>query len=160
MRTALRSFFFIGLCITLESRAQRLLTLEEAIAATLSNNYDILIAKNDSTVAAIDYSYRNAALFPRLNGNQWNVPKFHKQLHVAYNIHEWGAHSNIHTGPIENNHIHHSKKPSKFTQKRKKMMDWQIANRLKEINIIKLANFAIIVMNWYEISYSSHRIHY
>jgi len=69
MRTILRSFFFIGFCIALESRGQRLLTPEEAIAATLSNNYDILLAKNDSTIAAIDYSYRNVALFPRLNGN-------------------------------------------------------------------------------------------
>ena len=45
------------------------LTLEQAIATALQNNYDILLSRNDSAVAAIDYSYRNAALLPQLNGN-------------------------------------------------------------------------------------------
>jgi len=54
---------------------QRILGLEEAIANALQKNYDILLAKNDSTVAAIDYSYRSAAFLPRLNANAatvWN----------------------------------------------------------------------------------------
>ncbi len=57
------------------SYAQRMLTLEEAIATTLQNNYDIQLSKNDSMVAALDYSYRNAAFFPTLNGvasTTWN----------------------------------------------------------------------------------------
>ena len=57
------------------SHAQRYLSLEEAIATALQNNYDIQLAKNDSIAAAIDYSYKNAALFPRLNANaatSWN----------------------------------------------------------------------------------------
>lgn len=55
--------------------AQRLLTLEEAIATSLQNNYDIRIARNDSMIAGLDYSYRNAAFLPRLNGtigSTWN----------------------------------------------------------------------------------------
>jgi outer membrane protein TolC len=54
---------------------QRILSLEEAIANALQKNYDILLAKTDSTVAAIDYSYRNAAFLPRVNANAatvWN----------------------------------------------------------------------------------------
>ena len=53
----------------------KLLTLEEAIATALQNNYNILLAKNDSVSAAIDYSFKNAAFIPRLNGNigtVWN----------------------------------------------------------------------------------------
>ena len=53
----------------------KMLTLEEAIATALQNNYNILLAKNDSASAAIDYSYKNAAFIPRLNGNigtVWN----------------------------------------------------------------------------------------
>jgi outer membrane protein len=69
MKLVLKLFFISVLFISSESSSQKLLTLEEAVAATLQNNYDILLAKNDSTVAAIDYSYKNAALFPRLNGN-------------------------------------------------------------------------------------------
>lgn len=56
--------------------AQRMLTIEEAIATALQNNYDIQLAKNDSMVAALDYSYRNAVFFPRLNGTvgtTWNT---------------------------------------------------------------------------------------
>ena len=55
--------------------AQRMLTLEEAIATTLQNNYDIQLSKNDSMVAALDYKYRNAAFLPTLNalaGTTWN----------------------------------------------------------------------------------------
>lgn len=43
------------------------LSVEQAIATALQNNYDIQISRNDSLVAAINYSYRNAALFPTLN---------------------------------------------------------------------------------------------
>jgi len=56
--------------------AQKILSLEEAIANVLQKNFDIRLAKNDSTVAAIDYSYRNAAFLPRLNasaGTLWNT---------------------------------------------------------------------------------------
>lgn len=56
-------------------KAQQLLTLEEAIATALQNNYSIQLAKNDSAVAALDYSYRNAVFLPRVNasgGTQWN----------------------------------------------------------------------------------------
>jgi len=54
---------------------QRMLTVEEAIATALQNNFDILLSKNDSAVAALDYSYRNAVFIPRLNGtlgSTWN----------------------------------------------------------------------------------------
>ena len=44
------------------------MTLEEAIATALQNNYDIRISKNDSMVAALDYSYRYGAFLPQLNG--------------------------------------------------------------------------------------------
>ena len=53
----------------------KVLTLEEAIATALRNNFDIQLSKNDSMVAALNYSYRNAAFLPRLNatvGTVWN----------------------------------------------------------------------------------------
>jgi len=61
------------LLISFSGSAQRLLTLEEAIATSLQNNYNILLAKNDSAAAALDYSYKNAAFLPRLNGNLGTV---------------------------------------------------------------------------------------
>jgi outer membrane protein TolC len=53
--------------------AQKMLTLEEAIATALQNNYDIRLSKNDSLVAALDYSFRNAVFLPRLNGTVGEV---------------------------------------------------------------------------------------
>ena len=69
-----RSVLYSALFLSVSSlHAQRLLTLEEAIATALQNNYDIMLAKNDSAVAALDYSYRNAVFLPRLNGNVGTV---------------------------------------------------------------------------------------
>jgi len=74
-----KGFFFSILALFLGNTvvcAQRMLTLEEAIATTLQNNYDIRLSKNDSMVAALDYSYRNAAFLPTLNGvasTTWNA---------------------------------------------------------------------------------------
>jgi outer membrane protein TolC len=54
----------------------QVLTLEEAISTALKNNYNILLARVDSTAAAIDNSYRNAAFIPQINANAgrvWNV---------------------------------------------------------------------------------------
>jgi outer membrane protein len=50
-------------------QAQKLLTIDEAIAAALKNNHDITLAKYDSTSAAIDDSFKGAAFYPRLNAN-------------------------------------------------------------------------------------------
>ncbi len=55
-------FLPVLLLITVSSSAQRQLSLEEAIATALKNNYDILLAKNDSAVAALDYSYQKCCL--------------------------------------------------------------------------------------------------
>lgn len=67
----LYSLAALGLALLLPATvpAQQPLKLEDAIAATLMNNYAIRLSKNDSTAAAIDYSYRNDALYPRLNAN-------------------------------------------------------------------------------------------
>lgn len=73
-----RSLLFILCSITLQAGAQRLLTLEEAIATALKQNFDIQLSKNDSAVAALNYSYRNASFLPRLNANAgttWNNNK-------------------------------------------------------------------------------------
>ena len=64
---------FVFLLIVKLGAAQRVLTLDEAIATALQNNYNILLSKFDSVSAAIDYSYRNAAFIPRLNGNVGTV---------------------------------------------------------------------------------------
>lgn len=66
MRRILTALLFF---IAAKAAAQQVLTVEEAVATALKNNYDIRLSKNDSIIAALDYSYRNAALYPRLNGN-------------------------------------------------------------------------------------------
>ena len=56
-------------------RSQAVLTVDDAIALALQYNYNILLSKNDSSVAALDYEYKNAVFLPRLNataGTLWN----------------------------------------------------------------------------------------
>src|SRR5678816_3115272 len=70
LRSVLYSAFFLLACA---SHAQKLLTLEDAISLALKNNYDIQISRNDSAVAALDYSYRNWLFAPRLNASVSNI---------------------------------------------------------------------------------------
>lgn len=75
MNSMRKIFLPVLLLITCSAPAQRIVSLEEAIATALQNNYNILLAKNDSMAAALDYSYKNAGFLPRLNGNlgtAWN----------------------------------------------------------------------------------------
>jgi outer membrane protein len=60
---------FILVLNGIAARSQNLLTLEQAIATALQSNYDIQLSRNDSAIAALDYSFRNAVFLPRLNGN-------------------------------------------------------------------------------------------
>lgn len=52
--------------------AQSVLTLEEAIAITLENNFDIRIAKNDLQIDQENVSIGNAGMLPRVNGTITN----------------------------------------------------------------------------------------
>jgi outer membrane protein TolC len=69
----MRRFFLVLLPVLFlngfKSWSQQMLTLEQAIATALQNNYDIQLAKNDSLIAALDYSYRNAAFLPAINAS-------------------------------------------------------------------------------------------
>ena len=59
--------FFLALVFAQPLSAQNKLTVEQAIAATIENNYDIQLLRNDSLSYAIDKSYARAAFLPRLN---------------------------------------------------------------------------------------------
>ena len=45
-------------------------------------------------------------LWPRTEGQGWNIPKFHEQLHVPDDILQNGSPAGTHSGPVEHNHIH------------------------------------------------------
>ncbi|WP_162944897.1 TolC family protein [Flavisolibacter nicotianae] len=65
-----KGFVLIGIALGMFGRVsaqQDSLTVEQAVAYALRNNYAIMLAKQDSAVAAINYEYRNAAFLPRLN---------------------------------------------------------------------------------------------
>lgn len=64
-----RILLLTGILFSLSAAAQKMLRVEEAIATALQNNYDIRLSKNDSTVAALDYSYRKYAFYPQVNAN-------------------------------------------------------------------------------------------
>ncbi len=56
------------LCLgMMKSQAQELLTVEQAVAAAMSNNYDIQLVKNDSVIASLNNSYAYTAFLPTAN---------------------------------------------------------------------------------------------
>ncbi len=61
------SIFICIFCISV-ARSQTMVALEEAIAAALKNNFDILLAENDSAAAAINQKYIYSGFLPAVNG--------------------------------------------------------------------------------------------
>ncbi len=59
--------FFLVIFLTHPLFAQNKLTVEQAITATIENNYDIQLLRIDSISYALDKSYARAAFLPRLN---------------------------------------------------------------------------------------------
>jgi outer membrane protein len=72
----IRSCFVLAALVAVNACYAQVLTLEEAIATALKNNYNIALAKIDSAAAALDNSYANYAFIPTVNANAgraWNV---------------------------------------------------------------------------------------
>ncbi len=67
----LKHIFLVMCCAAvMQAGAQtRPLNLNEAIALSLQNNYDIQLTRNDSLLAALDYAYANYSMLPRLTAN-------------------------------------------------------------------------------------------
>lgn len=63
------AIIFLSFGLLHSGAAQPLLTVEEAVAAALKNNYDIQLLRNDSAVYALNNSYATAAFLPRLNAS-------------------------------------------------------------------------------------------
>lgn len=64
-------FIVLAFCAnTLSAQVpSRPFTLNDVIATSLRNNYDIQLVRNDALFASLDYAYANYALYPRLNAN-------------------------------------------------------------------------------------------
>jgi outer membrane protein len=78
---ALLAFALSGVFV--KARAQnRPITLSEAIALSLQNNYDIQLTRSDSMLAALDYDYVNYAFLPRLNADGGYVINNNNQRQV------------------------------------------------------------------------------
>lgn len=72
----MRCCFLLSALVAVNACYGQVLTLEEAISTALKNNYNILLARIDSSSAALDNSYANAAFIPQINANAgriWNT---------------------------------------------------------------------------------------
>ena len=78
-------------------------------------------------------------LWPRQEGQGWELAKFHEQLHVPDDIYQNGAPLGTHSGPVEHNHIRMVKRPCHQTQKRRTELDKQLAKRIHEIYLVNTA---------------------
>jgi outer membrane protein TolC len=91
----------------MQARAQQtMLTVEEAIAVTLKNNYDIQLLRNDSASYALDKIYANAAFLPRVNatgGIVFNNNSQKQKLADGTSRQSKGLRSNNLTGAVQLN---------------------------------------------------------
>ena len=78
-------------------------------------------------------------LWPRTDGQGWDITKFHELLHIPDDLHRFGAHQNVHSGPQEHNHIELSKNPAQRTQKRQKTLHEQVGERVCDHYIVETA---------------------
>jgi hypothetical protein len=74
----------------------------------------------------------------KIEGMGWNTQKFHQILHIAMDIKFHGVPTIVDTGPNEGHHKV-SKKASRITQKNLAEFENQIAQRLKEMELLDLA---------------------
>jgi len=89
-----------------KTEAQQMLTVEQAVAAALENNYDIRLVKNDSVLAALNNSYAYAAFLPTLNaqgGLLYNTNNVKQKLADGSERKRNGIHSNNLNGSINLN---------------------------------------------------------
>ena len=131
--------------------AQKILTIEEAIAATLKNNFDIQLLRNDSAAYALDKSYARAAFLPRLNATAGYVANNNDQkqrFSDGTKRESKGIRSNNLTGSIQLNWTLFD--GFKMFATRDKLAEFV---RLGELNIKKqmVSSIAAIINNYYNI---------
>ncbi len=73
-------FFVVSVFAVQALTAQNILSVDEAIATALKNNYDIQLLRNDSASYALDNSYAKAAFYPRVNATGGLVYNNNNQL--------------------------------------------------------------------------------
>ena len=133
------------------THAQKILTIEEAIAATLKNNFDIQLLRNDSAAYALDKSYARAAFLPRLNATAGYVANNNDQkqrFSDGTKRESKGIRSNNLTGSIQLNWTLFD--GFKMFATRDKLAEFV---RLGELNIKNqmVSSIAAIINNYYNI---------
>ena len=93
----------------------------------------------EATQAIRNMLHQIISLWPREEGQGWNIAKFHEQIHVPDDIFYNGRPQGTHSGPVEHNHIQMVKRPSTRTQKRRTVLDKQLALRLYESSLVNSA---------------------
>ena len=79
-------------------------------------------------------------VFPRTEGNEWNLPKFHGMVKMLHFIQLFGSGINFYGGPAESHHKYFVKNPGQLTQRRVTEFAKQVANRVYEGMVFEIAN--------------------
>lgn len=106
MRLTIVCTLLTCLLVPVRSGAQQMLTVEQAVATALENNYDIRLVKNDSVLAALNNSYAYAAFLPTVNaqgGLLFNNNNIRQKLADNSERKRNGIHSNNLTASVNLN---------------------------------------------------------
>ena len=71
------------------SKAQELLTPENAVALAISKNFDIVIAKNEADIAKINNNKATAGMLPRINvttGDVFNLSNINQKFTTGQEV--------------------------------------------------------------------------
>ena len=94
------------ICFTPAVKAQQMLSVGEAVAVAMQNNYEIRLLKNDSSVFALNNSYAYTAFLPRLNASSavlFNNNNLKQKLADGTERKQNGIHSNNENASINLN---------------------------------------------------------
>lgn len=81
-----------------KTSAQPLMTLDNAIAIGIRNNYNILMARNEEEIARNDYQYAYGALLPQINLNatrNWSSNNVNQSFSDGRKVDKKNARSNV-----------------------------------------------------------------
>jgi hypothetical protein len=95
-------------------------------------------ARDNASFAIRKMMEQLQSLWPRDDGEGWDLTKVHEQYHVPEDLERHGCHKNVHSAPQEHNHIM-IKRAAQKTQKNKKTLDLQTGERLMERLVIQRA---------------------
>jgi outer membrane protein len=157
--------FFCVLNVNLQAQPI-ILSAEEAIALTLKNQYDIQLARIDSSMTGIDNAYAYTLLLPRLNASAaklWNNSAIKQELASGFKRDTNGIRSNNLTAAVQLNWVLFDGWKM-FVSKNKlaalqQLSTWQLKNQIVNAAAATIIQYYYIVRQKQQVKATIEQMH-